>query len=115
MKQLYRIECLADEEVKPPCSEAFQQTYLSVDTRVVDSPEKLEDPDEVYKWYANGTNHRVENGYIKRDFTKLGWFVSFKECKHLNIFVRKYKHIRIGIDYLNPDQLLITVRDGVLR
>ena len=72
-----------------PCDEAFQITIVAVDTRSVDDPKKIRsnkgtDGD----WYMRGTNHRVDNGRIKRDMGYAQvWAV---ECKNIPEFVKKY-------------------------
>ena len=52
-----------------PCEDAFLINIIDVDTRTVDDPKKI--PcyynNRDHMWYEEGTNHRIENGYIKRD------------------------------------------------
>lgn len=72
-----------------PCDEAFQVTVINTDTRNCDDPKKI----PVNKgtngdWYERGTNHRTENGNIKRDLgTITEWAV---ELDDVMIFVDKY-------------------------
>lgn len=72
-----------------PCDEAFQITVITTDTRNCDDPKKIPankgtDGD----WYTRGTNHRVENGNIKRDLgTHKVWAV---ELTDILSFVDKY-------------------------
>ena len=58
--------CCSD---KKPCEEAYPINIIDVDTRTVDDPKKI--PcyfnGREQMWYREGTNHRVENGKIKRD------------------------------------------------
>lgn len=69
-----------------PCEEAFQITIRNVDTRTVDSPDKLTWRKE--DWYKRGTNHRVVGGRIKRDLDpQTVWAVIVTD---LPAFVRKY-------------------------
>lgn len=75
-----------------PCDEAFRKKYTRVDRRSTDDPTKIlhyagKDP---AWWYEVGTNHRVENGNICRDFEDEGWFVSIGSLKALVAFREKY-------------------------
>jgi hypothetical protein len=81
-----------DDEEKP-CEEAVWESYLRVDTRTVDSPEKLTFKNDREDWYKIGKNHRVENGNIKRDFNDEGWFIYIHSLEELNAFVKKYGRI----------------------
>jgi hypothetical protein len=60
-----------------PCDEAFRIYLANTDTRNTDDPKKIPanrgtDGD----WYMRGTNHRVENGKIRRDLgIKTAWAV----------------------------------------
>jgi len=55
-----------------PCEGSFKEKYIRIDERTISDPFK-----NIYMkdWYETGTNHRVENGHIKRDFVEEGWFV----------------------------------------
>lgn len=72
-----------------PCDEAFLVIRTYVDTRNCDDPKKIpanrgSDGD----WYTKGTNHRVENGMIRRDLgVQEDWAV---EITNLQEFVDKY-------------------------
>jgi len=70
-----------------PCSEAFPVSVVVVDTRCCASPKEIPinngtDGD----WYLKGTNHRVVDGYIKRDLgIETAWAV---ELPTLSSFVK---------------------------
>ena len=72
-----------------PCDEAFQILVVNTDVRTVDDPKKIPsnrgtDGD----WYKIGTNHRVENGMIRRDLApRLQWAV---EVSDINAFVERH-------------------------
>jgi len=51
-----------------PCKKAVLETVIYIDERSVNSLKKYHILN--YKWYGEGTNHRVEKGHIKRDFFK---------------------------------------------
>lgn len=80
-----------------PCDEAVQYMTLIVDRRDVDDPKKLRcnkgtDGD----WWIRGTNHRIENGCICRDFGwEAGWFVEISDVMD---FVRKHGDCVVSID-----------------
>ena len=81
---------------KQPCEEAFKSEYTSIDERSVSSPEQIPSykkrKDLIDKdWYGKGSNHRVENGHIKRDFEGTeGWFVELNSLEELNSLQEKY-------------------------
>lgn len=63
-----------------PCDEAIEIEVMCVDTRGVDNPAKLTPHDvAVDAWYGKGTNHRVVDGCIHRDFTLLEWAVEIPD------------------------------------
>ena len=71
-----------------PCEEAFMINVINTDTRVVDDPSKLPLRRCADTWYEEGTNHRVENGNIKRDMgIKKEWAV---EINNIPVFVKKH-------------------------
>lgn len=78
---------------EPPCEEAFRVTVVNVDTRYVEDPANLNNPND---WYKRGTNHRVEDGNIKRDLgLRAEWAV---EVANLFEFVKKYGQCVVDID-----------------
>ena len=89
----YKVSRTSDWSANKPCEEAFEDSYIQIDERIVDSPEKLNVKSDRDEWYNNGTNHRMENGHIKRDFESRGWFVNIETLEDLNKFVDKYGNI----------------------
>lgn len=77
-----------------PCEEAFQEKYVRVDKRTVNNPKKLKCSDSE-TWYMEGTNHRVVNGRIARDFEATGWFINIDSLADLMKFIKKYGDIAI--------------------
>jgi len=61
-----------------PCEDAYKKKYKKVDERKVNNPSKLTFI-SVKEWYGNGTNHRVKNGHIKRDFIDEDWFIKIDD------------------------------------
>lgn len=78
-----------DAEVSP-CEEAHREEYTSIDERTTD------DPSFEPTWYDHGTNHRVEDGHIKRDFSDVGWFVELDSLEALMEFRDKYERLVLG-------------------
>jgi hypothetical protein len=78
-----------------PCEEAYSREYMFVDERTVDAPEKLKYRNAAEDWISHGENHRVENGHIKRDFRKDGWFIDFDSLPELCAFIDKYGEVII--------------------
>lgn len=78
-----------------PCPDAFIIERIFIDTRNCDDPKKIpanngKDGD----WFLRGTNHRVENGMIKRDLgTIQEWAV---EIPDILAFVDKYGECVVG-------------------
>lgn len=75
-----------------PCEEAIEGTYTHVDIRMVDDPAKIPAEKGTDWWYKDKdfTNHRVENGQIKRDRILKGWFVEINTLEELVEFTKKY-------------------------
>jgi hypothetical protein len=51
-------------------------------------------------WYAEGANHRVENGHIRRDMPlashqQFCWIVELETLEALTAFCQKYASIKI--------------------
>lgn len=89
-------------EENKPCEEAYKGQYTYVDTRTCDCPTKIlmyyGDPEKALNdWFGEGSNHRVENGRIKRDlFTEDTWFIDINSLDALINFKEKYGDIIIG-------------------
>lgn len=56
-----------------PLKGCFKANYYECDTITVD-PKKIKSSASK-EWYSEGENHRVENGYIKRDILEKGYFL----------------------------------------
>lgn len=100
-----------------PHKDAYQRPYIYTDTRTTDDPAKV--PMHLGKsewWYEKGTNHRIEDGKIKRDLHKeSGWFIQVED---IHQFLRDlYKEeetseIVLSIeDDMNPPMLEIEIYD----
>jgi len=81
-----------------PCSEAFPILITVVDTRYCSSPKEIPinngtDGD----WYLKGTNHRVVDGYIKRDLDpETAWAVELPTLLSLMKFVETHGRCIVG-------------------
>lgn len=67
-----------------PCDGAIKEKYIRIDTRNASKPEDV----PAYKnspewWYSEGTNHRIINGYIARDFEDEAWFIEIFTLEEL--------------------------------
>lgn len=100
-----------------PHKDAYQREYIYVDARTTDDPKKIPancgtDGD----WYQKGTNHRVENGRIKRDIHKeSGWFIQINDLhKFLENLHKDEKATEIILSIeedINPPMLGIEIYD----
>ena len=79
-----------------PCDEAFEMSYIAVDRRTTDDP--MKNPYIGKAWYEKGRNHRVENGYIARDFDEKRWMVRIDDEAALQSFMEKYGRIILSVD-----------------
>lgn len=84
----------------PPVEGAFLGEVMRVDTRTVDDPAKLKYAADT--WYKNGTNHRVENGKIKRDlgFDQV-WMVEISTLEELMNLIARTDRQQIVMDGLD--------------
>jgi len=93
-----------------PCEEAYRGEYTTVDRRTVDAPEKVpamrRDPQE---WYSKGTNHRVIDGNIVRDFQHKGWFVEISSLQELLDFIARHGEIVISPVFKSTDEMSIEI------
>lgn len=93
---------------KPPVPEAFVGTWSRTDSRTVDDPKKLPinhgtDGD----WYKRGTNHRIVDGCIARDFAEPCWFVRIGDLAELLDFCDRYGEVVLSTDEDEPPTLEI--------
>lgn len=97
-----------------PCENAIKETYSVIDTRSVNDPYKIwSTEEEVQKfWYGNGTNHRVENGKIKRDLEEeFYWVIEINNIEELIELQEKYGEIAINEDNYYTLHKLIVLKD----
>jgi hypothetical protein len=75
-----------------PCPEARRVKGVRIDLRTADDPSKIPayEGKSTAWWYGKGRNHRVENGYIQRDFPTKYWVVDFETLEELMAFYKKY-------------------------
>lgn len=86
-----------------PCEESFDGEYIYIDERTVNDPSQLKYKNAEKEWYGNGSNHRVENNHIKRDFNKNGWLLEVNSIEQLINFVNKYGDIVISNHFGTPE------------
>jgi hypothetical protein len=95
-----------------PCDEAFLRDIARVDERATNDPALIpaykNSPD---KWYADGTNHRVENGHIKRDFVVSEWCAELSSLDDLLALISRNGRIVVGPSYLNNGMTQIEIDD----
>lgn len=94
----------------PKCDEAFIAPFTRVDKRNVDDPMKNKYISA--DWYTLGTNHRVENGQICRDFQEECHFVEINSLEELLKFQEKYGAIIIRSSHGNDSVLEIEIYDN---
>lgn len=94
-----------------PCIEAKKEKCMRVDERTVDSPDKLNVENDRENWFKKGTNHRIENGHIKRDIEDEDWFIEVNTLKDLIKFQEKYGDIIIYQSWMNKNIKEIEIYD----
>ena len=80
-----------------PCEGAYQYDCLSVDERTVGDPVELKIPWARETWYKDGSNHRVEDGHIKRDFEETVWAIDIPDLAALRAFAEDKGEIIISV------------------
>lgn len=93
---------------KPPVPEAFAGMRTCTDRRTVDDPKKLPinrgtDGD----WYERGTNHRIVDGQIARDFAEPCWLVRIGSLAELLDFCNRNGDVVLSTDEDEPPTLEI--------
>lgn len=109
MKFLVTRTSLWDD--KRPCERAYKDKYIIVDSRTVDDPKKLNIKSDRENWYKEGTNHRVENGKIRRDFEEEGWFIDINSLEELIEFKNEVGAIIIQRHWQNEELFEIEIYD----
>jgi len=101
-----------NDESHPPCPEATLRDYIYIDERTKDDPAKIHVFERnPQKWYAEGQNHRVEAGHIKRDFLKTAWFVDIESLEELLDFVARYGKLIVA-EANFADELYLEIYDA---
>jgi len=95
---------------RKPCEEAWKEQCVFTEERVCDDPSKLSLCQKEL-WYQQGTNHRVEDGRIKRDFIEDRWFVSINSLEDLLSFSDKYGKIILSRFVEDPNIWEIEIYD----
>lgn len=96
-----------------PCEEAKSGQMKVIDERGVDDPSKIPNGED---WYARGTNHRVENGHIKRDLGfRTAWFVDIGSLKDLMAFIDKYGDVVVSRTYSDGTTPEIKIYDDYIE
>jgi hypothetical protein len=98
------------EDEVPPCEGCVKGQYTRIDERTIDDPNKSAG---VYarQWYERGTNHRVENGHIKRDFIDEGWFIEIPTLEDLVTFLDTHGPIVLERFHENTSILELEIYD----
>lgn len=82
-----RTSCMFDLD-KKPCEGVELNDVIRIDTRNVSDPKDLRYRDAETEWYSHGMNHRIENGYIKRDFVDQTWTRDFETLDEIVLFMK---------------------------
>ena len=88
----FQIDRVSQRNNKKPCDEAYKTTYTRIDSRNASSIKEI----PAYKnnqelWYSKGTNHRVVNNEITRDFPNTEkWEIDLLDLEALIHFTDKY-------------------------
>ncbi len=85
-------------EEAAPHPKAIKKVCVQVDERTTDDPSKIPVYQELGSpegWYRDGSNHRVENGHIKRDFDVEAWCLEVNTLQELLNIVTTYGHIEV--------------------
>lgn len=101
------IRCTSGREV---VDGVYEKEFTQIDERTVNDPKKLPHPSNI-NWYENGSNHRVENGHIKRDFQRTERFITIPDLPALLEFIAKHGRIVIEQAWQNPDILQLEIYD----
>lgn len=108
---LFRVSRTSAWDDSSPCEKAQLLDYTRIDTRLVDDPAKIAFYGHKSDWwYREGSNHRVANGCIQRDFAAQGWFVEIGSLDELIGFVKEHGRVVIGPAH-GSDHLEIEIYD----
>lgn len=92
-----KTSCFGFNENIKPCEKATLEDYIIVDERYIDDP--MKNPNIGKNWYEKGTDHRVENGNIKRNLKSRGWFIELNTLEELIEFQKEYGSLIIEEPY----------------
>lgn len=96
-----------------PHKNAYRDSFTLVDERVIDNPNKFKHKKDREGWYNRGSNHRVENGHIKRDFQDEGWFIDISSLEDILKFKKEVdENIIIKNSWVNKEILEIEIYDN---
>lgn len=93
-----------------PYKHAVKLPYTRIDERTVNDPMKNKYIGK--DWYKDGTNHRVENGHIKRDFQDECWFIEIDSLEDLINIYKQEGQLVITEVYGNPTIPCIEIYDN---
>ena len=109
---LGRVEGSIEER---PVEGAYKKEFIRVDERSADAPEKIPFYEgNASLWYDKGTNHRVENGHIKRDFKEFAWFIEIDSLGELLEFLARNGSFTMYRSYRNSKFIEIELQDWSL-
>lgn len=101
----FKVIRTSEWDNKQPCEEAVLEKCISIDVRTFKSPEEFKK--KLHQdWYAAGTNHRLIDGGIARDFPDEAWFIEIGTLEGLISFIDKYGEVIVGRD---PDSKLYKI------
>jgi hypothetical protein len=95
----------------PPCAEAFEASFVRLDSRTWPSPEAITDLRTKETWFSEGKNHRIENNSIVREFDDKEWFVELRDMNDLMGFIAKHGEVAIGPAWRNYKLVQIEIID----
>jgi len=97
---------VGDNPENKPLENAEWLEYILIDTRTTDDPAKIPiSYGDGSWWYKEGTNHRVENGQIKRDLKDNAWFITVETLEDLYALMVEHKGCSIRVLFYNPQYL----------
>lgn len=92
MKALISRASLGVYSEEPPVPGARKEEVVQVDLRTVSASEHLRN---THHWYESGTNHRLIDGCIARDFTDERWVI---EIDDLVGFIKEHGSCIVSVD-----------------
>ena len=108
----FMITRTSENRHRCPHPSARKEKFIRIDERTVDDPSMLP---ALVDWYSSGTNHRVEDGHIKRDFEDEGWFIDVSTLEDLLRLVDEMGSpvmVDCDCDWNNPTIWSLEIYDG---